>query len=116
MPAFYLAQPCNDKSLYISKKKVKLLGKKPDRQEDVEKIILFWPQCTLDQIWIWIWIQIQRWKQLIFPHSFLCHGKPVWLAHNVCERQLLLDQGNSSRLSSVKSSDLGCPKLKVPRF
>ena len=40
------------------------LGMKPNKkQEDVEKIILFWPQCTL-------WIRrSQRWKTTDLPTS-----------------------------------------------
>ena len=47
LPAYNLDQLYKDKSLYTSMERAKLLGKKPDKQEDVEKIILFWPQCTL---------------------------------------------------------------------
>ena len=47
LPVYHLDQPCKDKSLYNSMERAKLMGMKPDKQEDVEKIILFWPQCTL---------------------------------------------------------------------
>ena len=42
-------------------KKVKLLGKKADRQEDVEKIVFLWPQTT------------------DLPTVLLEPYKPVWL-------------------------------------
>ena len=45
--SFFLDQLNKDKFIHSSQERTKLLGKKPDKQEDVEKIILFWPQCTL---------------------------------------------------------------------
>ena len=43
----FLDQFNKDKFLHFSEETTKLLGKKPDKLEDVEKIILFVPKCTL---------------------------------------------------------------------
>ena len=45
-PAYYLNQPSKDKSLNTSLEEAKLMGKKPYKQEDMEKIILSGPECT----------------------------------------------------------------------
>ena len=81
LPAYNLDLPCKNMPLYTSMEKVKLLSKKPDKkQEDVEKIILFWPQCTM-------WVRdLRDGRRLIFPHPILSHTQPVWLAQNVCEK------------------------------